>query len=322
VDDQIMISSATALPEPVIDLARKKMSGIGMEHHWRCPCEDTADIDPPGTILVSRWTRHDTQPIEVDNPGSATHHCIAINLKCTSLRFTHAGRTLVRGRVTAGAIQVTAPQVPCSATFEAPGDVLHVFVSQQVLSECFEDAFGRPHAGEIRIDAPGIVRDPALERLAQALAVSQSDDTAPSKAFTDGVSLAIVSRVIARHFTFPPRRSREASPLSPWRLSRALEFIDAHLSDPIGLADIANSTGLTRMHFASQFRRATGMRPHEYLLRRRIEHAQQLLRQSKHNVLDVALSCGFRSQAHFTTVFKRFVGQTPYCWRSKTSVGL
>lgn len=179
------------------------MSGIGMEHHWRCPCEDTADIDPPGTILVSRWTRHDTQPIEVDNPGSATHHCIAINLKCTSLRFTHAGRTLVRGRVTAGAIQVTAPQVPCSATFEAPGDVLHVFVSQQVLSECFEDAFGRPHAGEIRIDAPGIVRDPALERLAQALAVSQSDDTAPGKAFTDGVSLAIVSRVIARHFTFP-----------------------------------------------------------------------------------------------------------------------
>jgi AraC-like DNA-binding protein len=71
------------------------------------------------------------------------------------------------------------------------------------------------------------------------------------------------------------------------------------------------------MHFASQFRRATGLRPHEYLLRRRIEHAKRLLLESKHNVLDVALRCGFRTQAHFTTVFKRFVGETPYCWRKK-----
>jgi AraC-like DNA-binding protein len=70
--------------------------------------------------------------------------------------------------------------------------------------------------------------------------------------------------------------------------------------------------GLTRMHFAAKFRRATGLRPHEYLLRRRIEHAHQLLLSSEHNVFDVALSRGFRSQAHFTTVFKRFVGETPY----------
>jgi AraC-like DNA-binding protein len=102
-------------------------------------------------------------------------------------------------------------------------------------------------------------------------------------------------------------------------MNRVIEYIDAHLSESIGLADIAASAGLTRMHFAAQFRRATGLRPHEYLLRRRIEHAQQLLLSSKHNVFDVALSCGFRSQAHFTTVFKRFVGETPYCWRTKAN---
>jgi AraC-like DNA-binding protein len=66
------------------------------------------------------------------------------------------------------------------------------------------------------------------------------------------------------------------------------------------------------MHFTALFRRATGLRSHEYLLRRRIEHAPQLLLSPKHNVFDVALSRGFRSQAHFTTVFKRFVGETPY----------
>ncbi|EIF33180.1 DNA-binding domain-containing protein, AraC-type [Burkholderia sp. Ch1-1] len=316
-----MISSSTLYPEPAADVARKSLvSRIGMEHQWRCPGDEAADTAQRGNILVSRWTRNDTQPIEVVNPGSAACHCFAMNLKCTSLTFSHAGRTLVRGRVTAGALQITAPEVACRAVFESPGDVLHLFVSQQVLSECFEDTFGRPHAGDIRIDDPRLVRDPALERLGQALAVSQSDDAALGKVFTDSVSLAIVSRVIVRHFTAKDRQTREASALPLWRLNRAIEFVDAHLAEPIGLADIANSTGLTRMHFASQFRRATGMRPHEYLLRRRIDHAQQLLRESKHNVLDVALSCGFRSQAHFTTVFKRLVGETPYCWRMKANV--
>ena len=316
-----MISSSMLFAEPAVDFVRKsRVSRIGMEHQWRCPVDEDSPARERGNIVVTRWTRNDSQPLEVVNPGSTAHHCIAMNLKCTSLTFSHAGTTIVRGRVTAGAVQITAPGVACSAVFESPGDVLHLFVSQEVLGECFHDMFGRPHAGDIHIDDPKLVRDPALERLGQALAVTQSDDAALGKVFTDSVSLAIVSRVIARHFTIAERRTREASALPSWRLSRAIEFVDEHLSESIGLADIANSAGLTRMHFASQFRCATGMRPHEYLLRRRIEHAQHLLRESKHNVLDVALSCGFRSQAHFTTVFKRLVGDTPYCWRMKTYV--
>jgi AraC-like DNA-binding protein len=68
------------------------------------------------------------------------------------------------------------------------------------------------------------------------------------------------------------------------------------------------------MHFAAQFRAATGLRPHEYLLRRRIERAQELLRREPISLSDVALSVGFQTQAHFTTVFKRFVGRTPHRW--------
>jgi AraC-like DNA-binding protein len=164
------------------------------------------------------------------------------------------------------------------------------------------------------------VRDPALERLGQALAVSHTQDATLGKVFADSVSLAIVSRIVARHFAADGREAKGAAALPSWRMRRTVEYIDAHLADSIGLADMAQSAGLTRMHFAAQFRRATGLRPHEYLMRRRIEHAQQLLLETRHGVLDVALSCGFRSQAHFTTVFKRFVGETPYCWRMKAHV--
>ena len=316
-----MNNSSILYSKPAVDVIQKnRVSLIGTERQWRQPSEAVGDVSQYSNILVSRWIKNDAHQLEVINLGNAEHHCIAMNLKCTSLTFSHAGKTLISGRVTPGAVQITAPKVACGAVFESPCDILHLFVPQQILSECFEEMFCRPHTGEIRFDDPRLVRDPALERLGQALAVSQSNDAALGKVFTDSVSLAIVSRVIALHFMMTGRQTREASALPAWRLSRAIEFIDAHLSESIGLVDIATSTGLTRMHFASQFRRATGMRPHEYLVHRRIEQAQQLLRESKHNVLEVALSCGFRSQAHFTTVFKRMVGETPYCWRVKTNV--
>ncbi len=112
-----------------------------------------------------------------------------------------------------------------------------------------------------------------------------------------------------------PTASRRCTPLQKWRMKRVTDHVDAHLSRRITLADMATAAGLTRMHFAAQFRAASGMRPHDFVLQRRIERAQELLRDPELALVDVALSVGFQTQAHFTTVFKRFASQTPHRWR-------
>ncbi|ACC74766.1 AraC family transcriptional regulator [Paraburkholderia phymatum] len=316
-----MTTTMPDLPAPLADVvSRRPASPIVAEQQWRRMNGPAFDMAARrDNVVVARWTHAGNAPLAVENEGSVADHCIGLNLKCAALTFDHAGRRLVHGRLTAGAAQVTAPGVPTKAVFASSADVLHLFVSQQVLGECYEDLFQHSRDGDIVLDDPELIRDPVLERLGQALAVSQSNDASLGKIFTDSVSLAIVSRVVARHFAGATRRTREAAPLPQWRMNRVIEFVDAHLAEPIGLAEIASSAGLTRMHFAAQFRRATGLRPHEYLLRRRVEHAQHLLVTSKHNVMDVALSCGFRSQAHFTTVFKKFVGETPHRWKEMTN---
>jgi AraC-like DNA-binding protein len=91
--------------------------------------------------------------------------------------------------------------------------------------------------------------------------------------------------------------------------------VDDHLTAKITLQDLAKVSGLSRMHFAAQFRTATGMRPHQYLLKRRIERAEELLKRPDVPLVEVALMVGFQTQAHFTTVFKRFAGDTPHQWR-------
>jgi AraC-like DNA-binding protein len=95
-----------------------------------------------------------------------------------------------------------------------------------------------------------------------------------------------------------------------------VQYVDEHLGAKITLQDLAEVAGLSRMHFAAQFRAAMGLRPHEYLLKRRIERAEELLKRANVPLVDIALSVGFQTQAHFTTVFKRFAGDTPYQWRS------
>jgi len=82
--------------------------------------------------------------------------------------------------------------------------------------------------------------------------------------------------------------------------------------DRIGIKYVA---GLSKMHFAAQFRAATGYRPHEYLLHQRVERAKAMLSSLEMPLVEVALSVGFRAQAHFSTVFKRLTGETPGRWR-------
>ncbi len=113
--------------------------------------------------------------------------------------------------------------------------------------------------------------------------------------------------------TARPRRPCAALP--KWRLKRVVDHIEAHLGEPITLGDLAAAAKLTRMHFAAQFRVATGLRPHEYLLRRRIDEARRLLLDESLSIVEIALTVGFQTQAHFTTVFGRFVGETPSRWR-------
>lgn len=118
-----------------------------------------------------------------------------------------------------------------------------------------------------------------------------------------------------------PARARMESPrvgvnaLPKWRLRRVEQHIADHFGRCISLAELAHVAGLSRMHFAAQFRTATGYRPREYLLRHRTEHAKTLLATTERPLAEIALAVGFSTQAHFSTVFKRISGESPARWR-------
>ncbi|WP_018641407.1 AraC family transcriptional regulator [Bradyrhizobium huanghuaihaiense] len=167
--------------------------------------------------------------------------------------------------------------------------------------------------------------DPVLQSLSKALLAVERMQEDHTALCADALRLAVLARLFALQSegqSKPGERSeRPIRGLQKWRLKRVLDYIDNHFCRKIALADLAAAAGLSRMHFAAQFRAATGCRPHEFILRQRIRRAKDLLRNCEMTVVEIALAVGFQSQAHFTTTFRRFTGDTPSRWRNAAAAG-
>jgi AraC-like DNA-binding protein len=158
--------------------------------------------------------------------------------------------------------------------------------------------------------------DPVVKRLTAALTLASERGSEFDGLYAEAVRLAIVTRILSLQNVAESTLSRQGAPLQKWRLKRALDYIKTHYSDTIRLKDLAKAAGLSRMHFAAQFRMATGVRPREFIVQYRIEMSRRLLAETNDSVVEIALAVGFQSQSHFTTVFRQCVGETPSRWRS------
>ncbi|MDU9412589.1 AraC family transcriptional regulator [Pseudomonas sp. zfem005] len=104
--------------------------------------------------------------------------------------------------------------------------------------------------------------------------------------------------------------------LAPAVRKRLMEYIDAHLAEPLSLGELAAFSALSEYHFARMFRESFGLPPHQYVLARRLAHARHLLARTALPLGEVALACGFASASHFSNRFRSAVGGTPGDYRA------
>ena len=126
----------------------------------------------------------------------------------------------------------------------------------------------------------------------------------------------------------PPMQGLEAPPsaprvggLPPHKLNKVLDYIDSGLSRSIGVRDLAATVHMSPFHFARMFRQTTGRPPHAYITAKRIDQAKHLLANTNLRIVEVAVSVGYQTQAHFTGVFHKFVGVTPRVYRLGAQAG-
>jgi AraC family transcriptional regulator len=132
-------------------------------------------------------------------------------------------------------------------------------------------------------------------------------------------SLANVLAVsLIRYISAPRRPARVPDGRLPQRKLRAvLAYIEDHLDADLTLEDLAAVAHLSPYHFARQFRAATGLPPHQFVIARRVERARQFLQEDDDlSLAQVASRAGFSDQSHLSRHFKRLVGVTPGRFRT------
>ena len=188
------------------------------------------------------------------------------------------------------------------------------FLPKAALNALADEA-NAPHIDELRHE-PGVgVCDAIIGHMSVAVLAALGAGEQVSRLFVDHVTLAFAAHMAVAYGGLQAVSHLSKGGLARWQERQAKDMLLANLTGATPLASIAEACGLSPSYFARAFRKSTGMPPHAWLNRARVERAMALLRQRSQSLSDIAFECGFVDQSHFTRVFVSTVGQTPGAWR-------
>jgi AraC family transcriptional regulator len=167
------------------------------------------------------------------------------------------------------------------------------------------------------------VRDTLVQHVAHALFRESSSPGLGGKLYRESILNHLVIHLVRTYSTSAkPLRADKKPPrvLARKHLNRAIELIHDSLERPLSLKEISEAANVSPYHFIRLFRKATGMSPHQYLLRQRLELARRLLIESQKPISEVASLAGFYDQSHLNYHFKRAFKMTPAAFRKNRNL--
>ena len=157
------------------------------------------------------------------------------------------------------------------------------------------------------------VQDPLLGQIVTSLAKEIQGGSA-DRILVESLGTAMCIRIARRFVGRLPLPT--SGGLSPERLQRVRDYVEAHLDDDLSLTVLADIACLSPYHFSRSFKQATGVGPQRYVIQRRLERVKRLLRQTRQPLALIAQEAGFADQSHLTQMFRREMGVTPGRFRA------
>jgi AraC family transcriptional regulator len=244
------------------------------------------------------------------------------------IRFVHE-KQCVAMHLHSGVIELAIGDSPMQKFECGAGDVVlcHRHVEKRVRSNdgmqslifevsdiALQEVAGK-HNAEVKLKCSPRLPDKRIQALMAAVNAERISGFSSGRLFLESIEMALANVLVKSYADeqVAVRLNREG--LTPVHLRRVLEFIENGISSDLSLSSLAGETGYSRVHFSAMFQKATGMAPHRYVINRRIEHAKSLLKRNDLSLLEIAIKCGFSSQPHLSSIFRRHTGITPGAFR-------
>jgi len=190
-----------------------------------------------------------------------------------------------------------------------------LFYLPAVTINALADEANVPRVSELHYNPGEGVLDETIRHIALSLLPAFRTPEQVSRLFTDHVTLALAAHSAQTYGGMQTIAKPVRGGLAPWQERRSKEMIAGDLAGATPLREVAEACGLSVSHFSRAFRRSTGLAPHAWLIKARVESAKAMLQKRDASLDAIARTCGFADQSHFARVFKRRVGLSPGTWR-------
>jgi AraC family transcriptional regulator len=268
-----------------------------------------------GWVGLQALRCQNSAPNEVHWPPISQHLLVLMTRPPAKMRFRYEGgkRDLPPP---AGSIAVMPVGSEAEACWQGTKDSLHIYLDPKLTAQVATTSL------ELDVSHTAIPPLDALilpELRATMLAVDAELTSGGLGGPLMIESLANILAVRLLRYIFGRRRlvTRTDGVLTRRKLTTMIDYIMANLHRSPTLEEMAAMVSLSPYHFARQFKAATGLPPHQFLITRRVERAQQILRgRGSLNLAEVAIGVGFSDQSQLCFHFKRIVGVTPGRFRA------
>ncbi|EOD69380.1 helix-turn-helix domain-containing protein [Amycolatopsis vancoresmycina] len=236
--------------------------------------------------------------------GAARSHQLILHLDgpVTVRRGVGTSREQSR-RMPAGGLFLQPSHAELSVELGGELDTVHVYVDDDAVQE----AAGEP----VRLAEELGSHDPLLEQLVLGLDGVVRDWEPAARTYADQLGSLVAAQLVRHHRAGHVPEAEPARGLSDRQFARVRDLMAERLAEPVPLADLAALAGLSVSQFSRRFKARTGLPPHRYLLRLRVEQAGLLLRTGDDPIAEIAVRCGFSHQEHLTRVLRAQLGTTP-----------
>jgi AraC family transcriptional regulator len=257
----------------------------------------------------------DLADAEIDRPALTHHSLILFTRPPDELDLRFEGVKRYRPPPV-GSVSIVPAGTPTRWRWRGTKSSLHVYLEPHLLARVATEEFGLDPARSALppLDALAF---PALGAALRAVDAELTAGGAGGRLAAESLA-NVLAVLLIRRLAAPsrPAPGRDGA-LPRGRLRAVVEYIEEHLDASPTLEQLAAVARLSAYHFARQFKAATGLPPHQYVIARRVERATRLLQEDENlSLADVAASAGFSDQSQFSHHFKRIVGVTPGQFRA------
>ena len=159
--------------------------------------------------------------------------------------------------------------------------------------------------------------DPLIYQIGLSLKAALQNDLADSCFYAESLGIALVAHLIQFYTSQTNPTSNDDIQTENAKIKQAKDYIHAHLNQKLSLKTIATTIGMSQYHFCRVFKETMGLTPWQYVIKKRIELAKQLLKMPQLSILEISNQMGYATSAQFSNFFRKHMGISPSTYRQK-----